>query len=107
MNRYDAGVDYTGYENILANLWQKQLQLFECPFYYIEYGIAELGALQVWNNFRENPKKAFDMLFEAESLGSSRPLPELFNKAGIKFDFSPKTVEPLVQAIWDEYEKTN
>lgn len=107
MNRYDAGVDYSGYENILANLWQKQLHLFECPFYYIEYGIAELGALQVWNNFRENPKKAFDMLFEAESLGSSRPLPELFNKAGIKFDFSPKTVEPLVQAIWDEYEKTN
>lgn len=105
MDRYDAGVDYSQYDSIRRNLWQKQLHLFECPFYYVEYGIAELGALQVWNNFRKDPEQAFDMLFAAESLGSSRPLPELFQKAGIKFDFSPSTVEPLVQTIWDEYEK--
>ena len=102
MTRYDAGVDYTGLEAVRRNLWQKQLHLFECPFYYIEYGIAQIGALQVWANFKKDPKKAIDDLFRAESLGSSRPLKELFAAANIKFDFSPKTLEPLMQVVWDE-----
>ncbi|MCF0217066.1 MAG: M3 family oligoendopeptidase [Fibrobacteraceae bacterium] len=101
MDRYDAGVDYSGLENIRANLWQKQLHLFECPFYYIEYGIAQLGALQVWANFKKDPEWAINRLFEAESLGCSRPLPELFDRAAIKFDFTPKTIEPLMQLVWD------
>ena len=83
MDRYDAGVDYSGFEAVRNNLWQKQLHLFECPFYYIEYGIAQLGALQVWANFKKDPKKAIDDLFRAESLGDSRPLPELFATANI------------------------
>lgn len=102
MDRYDAGVDYTGLEAVRRNLWQKQLHIFECPFYYIEYGIAQIGALQVWANFKKNPKKAIDDLFRAESLGSSRPVKELFEAANIKFDFSPKTLEPLMQVVWDE-----
>ena len=102
MSRYDAGVDYTGLEAVRRNLWQKQLHLFECPFYDIEYGIAQIGALQVWANFKKDPKKAIDDLFHAESLGSSRPLKELFAAANIKFDFSPKTLEPLMQVVWDE-----
>ena len=101
MDRYDAGVDYSGLENIRANLWQKQLHLFECPFYYIEYGIAQLGALHVWANFKKDPEWAINRLFEAESLGCSRPLPELFDRAAIKFDFTPKTIEPLMQLVWD------
>ena len=102
MDRYDTGVDYSGLEAVRRNLWQKQLHIFECPFYYIEYGIAQIGALQVWANFRKAPKKAIDDLFRAESLGSSRPLPELFAAANIKFDFTPKTLEPLMQVVWDE-----
>lgn len=102
MDRYDAGIDYSGLEAVRGNLWQKQLHIFECPFYYIEYGIAQIGALQVWANFKKDPKKAIDDLFRAESLGSSRPLPELFAAANIKFDFTPKTLEPLMQVVWDE-----
>ena len=102
MDRYDAGVDYSGFEAVRNNLWQKQLHLFECPFYYIEYGIAQLGALQVWANFKKDQKKAIDDLFMAESLGDSRPLPELFAAANIKFDFTAKTIEPLMQVVWDE-----
>lgn len=102
MDRYDTGVDYSGLEAVRRNLWQKQLHIFECPFYYIEYGIAQIGALQVWANFKKDPKKAIDDLFRAESLGSSRPLPELFAAANIKFDFTPKTLEPLMQVVWDE-----
>ena len=102
MDSYDAGVDYSGLEAVRRNLWQKQLHLFECPFYYIEYGIAQIGALQVWANFKKDPKKAIDDLFRAESLGSSRPVKELFEAANIKFDFTPKTLEPLMQVVWDE-----
>lgn len=102
MDRYDTGVDYSGLEAVRRNLWQKQLHIFECPFYYIEYGIAQIGALQVWANFKKDPKKAIDDLFRAESLGSSRPLPELFAAANIKFDFTPRTLEPLMQVVWDE-----
>lgn len=105
MDRYDAGVDYSGLEAVRRNLWQKQLHLFECPFYYIEYAIAQIGALQVWANFKKDPQKAIDDLFRAESLGSSRPLPELFAAANIKFDFTAKTLEPLMQVVWDEISK--
>ena len=105
MDRYDAGVDYSGLEAVRRNLWQKQLHIFECPFYYIEYGIAQIGALQVWANFKKDPKKAIDDLFRAESLGSSRPVKELFEAANIKFDFSPRTLEPLMQVVWDEISK--
>ena len=105
MDRYDTGVDYSGLEAVRRNLWQKQLHIFECPFYYIEYGIAQIGALQVWANFKKDPKKAIDDLFRAESLGSSRPLPELFDAANIQFDFTPRTLEPLMQVVWDELGK--
>ncbi|MDR1759747.1 MAG: M3 family oligoendopeptidase [Fibrobacter sp.] len=104
-DRFDAGIDYSGLKDARAYLWQKQLHLFEVPFYYIEYGIAQLGALQVWQNFRKNPEKALRELFAAESLGSSRALPELFSTAGAHFDFSPKTIEPLVTELWDELSK--
>lgn len=102
MDRYDAGIDYSGLENERAYLWQKQLHIFEVPFYYIEYGIAQLGALQVFANFKKDPQKALENLFRAEALGSSRPLPELFATAGIRFDFSAATIEPLIQEIRDE-----
>jgi len=105
MDRFDAGVDWSGLEDARAYQWQKQLHIFEVPFYYVEYGIAQLGALQVWDNARKDLRKAIDQLIAAERLGNSRPLPELFQTAGIRFDFSTRTMEPLIQGVWDELEK--
>jgi len=98
-NRFDSGVDWSGLEDARSYLWQKQLHLFEVPFYYVEYGIAQLGALQIYAKAKRNRYLAVQDLIKAESFGSSKPLPELFEIAGIKFDFSPKTMEPLVEMI--------
>ena len=100
--RFDTGVDWSGFEKARSYLWQKQLHLFEVPFYYVEYGIAQLGALQVYANAKKGRELAVQNLIKAERLGSSRPLPELFSAAGIKFDFSPQTIEPLALMIWEE-----
>jgi len=98
----DSSVDWTGYEEALASRWHAQLHLFHYPFYYIEYGIAQLGALQVWMNFRRDPEKALKDLFAAFALGNTRPLPELFDTAGIRFDFSGDTVGPLMRQVRED-----
>ena len=100
--RFSSGVDWSGLEEARSYLWQKQLHIFEVPFYYVEYGIAQLGALQVYANAKKDKNQAVRNLIEAEKLGNSRPLPELFNAAGIKFDFSPQTIEPLANMVWGE-----
>ncbi|MDR1811620.1 MAG: M3 family metallopeptidase, partial [Candidatus Fibromonas sp.] len=100
--RFDTGVDWSGFEKARSYLWQKQLHLFEVPFYYVEYGIAQLGALQVYANAKRDKDLAVQNLIKAERLGSSKPLPELFSTAGIKFDFNPKTIEPLARMVWEE-----
>ncbi|MDR3002230.1 MAG: M3 family oligoendopeptidase [Fibromonadaceae bacterium] len=100
--RFDTGVDWTDLERARSYLWQKQLHLFEVPFYYVEYGIAQLGALQIYADAKKDKEQTVKKLIKAERLGSSKPLPELFRTAGIKFDFSPKTMEPLVDIIYDE-----
>ena len=69
------------------------------PFYYIEYGIAQLGALQIWLHAKKDWKKAVTHYRNGLSLGGSRALPELFKAAGIEFDFSQRTIEPLMQAL--------
>ena len=83
-------------------MWQRQSHFFGVPFYYIEYGIAQLGALQLWLQFKKNPKQALENYRKALSLGGTRPLPELFSAAGIRFDFSADTIGPLVEAVGDE-----
>jgi oligoendopeptidase F len=100
--RFDSGIDWVGLEKARSCLWQKQLHLFECPFYYVEYGIAQLGALQIYANAKKNSNTAVQNLIKAEKLGNSKSIPELFAIAGIKFDFSPKAIEPLAQIIMDE-----
>lgn len=92
-------VDWSGYEESLAWRWQPQLHIFGMPFYYIEYGIAQLGALQMWQNFRRDDVSALQKLREAFVLGGTRPLPELFTTAGLRFDFSSKTLGPLLAAV--------
>lgn len=103
MERFGSGVvDYDGLEQPKAYAWHRQLHVFEVPFYYIEYGIAQLGALQVWMRARDNRQAALDAYRQALALGGSRPLPELFASAGITFDFSAETIAPLVEAVREE-----
>ena len=105
MDRFGGDVDWQGFENVRANLWHRQLHIFLHPFYYIEYGIAQLGALQVWGNSRRDRSGALRDYQKALKLGGSRPLPELFQSAGCKFDFSAATVKPLIQLIRSELDK--
>ena len=84
--------------------WQRQLHLFEVPFYYIEYGIAQLGAIGMWKQYRENPQQALQNYMHALSLGGTRTLPELYKAAGIEFDFSSKTISELMLFVKKELE---
>jgi oligoendopeptidase F len=107
MDRFGGDVDWSGYEAARANLWHRQLHIFLHPFYYVEYGIAQLGALQVWANSRGDKAKALRDYHLALALGGSRPLPELFQTAGCRFDFSAETVKPLVALVRSELARLN
>lgn len=105
-NRFGAGfADWTGYEEQFGNIWQKQLHLFEVPFYYIEYAIAQLGAIAVWKNYKENPQKALDQYLAALALGYTKPMNEIYETAGIKFDFSVDYIKELALFVKEELEK--
>src|SRR3989339_42937 len=95
-------IDWSGLDEQHINMWHAQLHIFEVPFYYIEYGIAQLGALQLWKRYKQEPYAAIDGYKKGLSLGGSRPLPELFETAGIKFDFSENTIRPLVEMVKQE-----
>jgi oligoendopeptidase F len=92
----DSITDWKGLETAKAKLWQKQLHLFEVPFYYIEYAIAQLGALAVWRNYCANPAKALDQYLNALSLGYTKPMKEIYATAGISFDFSQGYIAELM-----------
>lgn len=98
-------VDWTGYEKNMAIGWQKQLHIFEVPFYYIEYGIAQLGALAVWKNYKENPEKGLEMYLNALKLGYTRSVPNIYKEAGIAFDFSLPYIKELATFLKQEMEK--
>jgi oligoendopeptidase F len=95
-------VDYAGHEDAFAKRWHAQLHLFHIPFYYVEYGIAQLGALQLWQKYRSDPAAALAGYRRGLTLGGTRPLPELFEGAGVKFDFTRGTLEPLINAVAEE-----
>ena len=102
LNEFTTGVvDWTGFEEYRANFWQKQLHLFEVPFYYIEYGIAQLGAIAMWRQYRENKEQALDNYMKALSLGYTKTLKELYAAAGIRFDFSPAYIKELGDFVKD------
>jgi oligoendopeptidase F len=105
MDRFGGDVDWTGYEAARAHLWHRQLHIFLHPFYYIEYGIAQLGALQVWANSKRDKARALGDYKKALVLGGSRPLPELFAAAGCKFQFDAAAIRPLVQLTSTELRK--
>ncbi|WP_432713501.1 M3 family oligoendopeptidase [Pedobacter sp.] len=97
--------DWEGQEAIFGNIWQKQLHLFEVPFYYIEYAIAQLGAIAIWKNFKENPNKALQQYLDALALGYTKPMNVIYETAGIKFDFSVDYVKELASFVKDELDK--
>ena len=98
----DNVIDYSGLESFRSNLWQKQLHLFEVPFYYIEYGIAQLGAIGMWKQFKLNKEQALNNYCNALTLGGTKTLPQLFETAGLKFDFSPDTIKGLMDFVKEE-----
>lgn len=95
-------VNWDGYEEFKQNLWQKQLHLFEVPFYYIEYAIAQLAAISIYKNYKENPVKAILEYIDALKLGYTKSIPEIYQTAGIKFDFSADYIRGLVEFMKEE-----
>ena len=96
LDEFSTGItDWSGFEEYRTNFWQKQLHLFEVPFYYIEYGIAQLGAIAMWRQYRQNKEQALENYMKALSLGYTKTLKELYATAGIKFDFSAGYVKEL------------
>lgn len=98
-------VNYGGLEANLKRKWQVQLHLFEVPFYYIEYGFAQLGAIAVWRNYKNNPKLAIENYKKALALGYTKSIPEIYQTAGIKFDFSNDYIKELMDFVKAEYQK--
>lgn len=98
-------VSWKGLEHIKPYLWQKQLHLYEVPFYYIEYAMAQLGAIAVWRNYRQNPKQALDGYQRALALGYTAPIGEIYAAAGIRFDFSTEYLRTLADFVQNEMEK--
>jgi len=97
--RFGGIESWKGYENFRQSFWQRQLHLYEVPFYYIEYGIAWTGALGLWAAYRKDPRGAIGAYERALALGGSKPLPELFRAADMPFDFGPKTIGPYAREL--------
>ena len=95
-------IDWEGNENVKANLWQRQLHLYEVPFYYIEYGMAQLGAIAMWRSYKKLGEKGLDNYMEALKLGYTKTISEIYETAGIKFDFSANYVKELANFIKKE-----
>lgn len=102
-SRFGSSADWSGFEHLHETNWQRQSHLFNVPFYYIEYGIAQLGALGLWiKSLEEGERFALDAYARAMRLGGSRPLPDLFEAAGLPFDFGPEIVGRLVDRVRKE-----
>jgi oligoendopeptidase F len=98
-------VDWSGWEQARISSWQKQLHIFEVPFYYIEYGIAQLGAIAMWKQYKQNPKQTLENYEAFLKCGYTVPIPEIYAKAGIQFSFSSEYVTELLNFVKEELEK--
>jgi oligoendopeptidase F len=96
-------VDWGGQEEFRSYLWQKQLHIYEVPFYYIEYGFAQLGAIAVWKNYRENPSQTISHYLNALKMGYTASIGEIYEAAGIRFDFSDEYVKELSAFVLREW----
>jgi len=98
-------IDYSDLIDYKQNQWQKQLHIFEVPFYYIEYGIAQLGAIAIWKNYKENKEQALSNYKQALKLGYSLPIPKVYEQAGIKFNFDKEYITELMNFVQSEINK--
>ena len=98
-------IDWEGLSAFREYGWQRQLHLFEVPFYYIEYGIAQLGAIGLWKQYNDNKQNALSNYMSALSLGGTRTLPELYEAAHLKFNFSKEHIKQLMEFVSGEMEK--
>lgn len=98
-------VDWSGLDSERASLWHKQLHIFELPFYYIEYAIAQLGAIGLWRNYKRDPAAAVEAYTQALKLGYTRTLPEIYAAAGVRFDFSRKHIAELAAFVGEELDR--
>jgi len=101
-NRFEQAVDWSGLQTERVARWTRQLHIYLYPFYYIEYGIAQLGALQIWRNHRQNGPPAMGGYRRFLALGATRPLPELYREAGASLVFDPVAMRPLIDAVEEE-----
>ena len=97
-------IDFSGLEEYRRYGWQRQLHLYEVPFYYIEYGIAQLGAIGLWQQYKQDPETAMNNYVTALQLGGTKTLPELFKAAGLQFDLSPGHIKQLMEFVKTELE---
>lgn len=98
-------VDWSEFADAKSTAWHRQLHIFEVPFYYIEYGMAQLGAIAVWRNYKNDPKKGIAQYMAALKLGFTKSIPEIYATAGIKFDFSSEYVRELASFVREELVK--
>jgi oligoendopeptidase F len=103
--RFERGVDWSDLERERVARWYRQLHIFMYPFYYIEYGIAQIGALQVWRNSLENPRRAVARYRDALAVGAVRTLPQIYNTAGAKLTFDVDEIRQLVELVEREIER--
>ncbi|HEY8894289.1 MAG TPA: M3 family metallopeptidase, partial [Niastella sp.] len=108
LNEFSSNViDWEGLTEYRTYAWQRQLHLFEVPLYYIEYGIAQLGAIGLWMQFRQNKAAALNNYMMSLQLGGTKTLPELYSAAGLVFNFSPDYIKQLMQFVKGEMDKLN
>ena len=98
-------VDWSGVESVKKVLWQKQLHIYEVPFYYIEYGFAQLGAIAMWRNYRLNPSQTINQYLDALKMGYTASIAEVYERAGVRFDFSEDYIRELAGFVNEEWEK--
>ncbi len=105
-NRFsDTVTDWSGLEENRDYLWQRQLHLYEVPFYYIEYGMAQLGAIALWRNYKRDKQKGLQGYMNALKLGNLTTIPEIYKAADIKFDFSRAYIKELMDFVKEEFSK--
>jgi len=104
-SRFEQGVDWSGLTAERIARWYRQLHIFLYPFYYIEYGIAQLGALQVWRNRMRDGAPALEAYRAFLALGATRPLPDLYRTAGAQLVFDAVAMRPLIDLVEEEIDQ--
>lgn len=99
--RFMKGIDWSGLDDAMVTGWHRKLHIFQIPFYYIEYGLAQLGAVQVWKNALSDQAAALQAYRHALSMGGTTSLPALYQAAGAQFTFETTTLAEAVSLIED------